>query len=134
MDSPQRGSQAPQVVVQRYLDEVLNGHSVAAIDELISDKTLKQRVVAFRSAFPDIAVDARQLLAEDALVAVHLTGGGTHEGLFQGCPPTGRRWTATCTAIYRVDRGRIAESWLNWDLLALMEQLECIQRAETVSA
>ena len=94
MDSPQRGSQAPQVVVRRYLDEVLNRHSVGAIDELISDKTLKQRV--------------------------HLIGGGTHEGLFQGCPPTGRRWTATCTAIYRVDRGRIAESWLNWDLLALM--------------
>ena len=58
----------------------------------------------------------------------------THEGLFQGCPPTGRRWTTTCTAIYRVDRGRIADSWINWDLPALMEQLACIQRADTVSA
>lgn len=134
MDSPQRGSQAPQVVVERYLDEVLNGRRLAAIDELISDRTLKQRVVAFRSAFPDVAVAARQILADDSLVAVHLIGSGTHEGLFQGCPPTGRRWTTTCTAIYRVDRGRIADSWINWDLLALMEQLACIQRAETVSA
>jgi predicted ester cyclase len=134
MDSSQRGSQAPRIVVERYLDEVLNGRSVTAIDELISDRTLKQRVVAFRSAFPDIAVEARQVLAEEALVAVHLIGSARHEGLFQGCPPTGRRWTTTCTAIYRVERGQIADSWINWDLLALMEQLECIQRAERVSA
>jgi steroid delta-isomerase-like uncharacterized protein len=134
MDGPQRGSQAPQVVIERYLDEVLNGRNVAAIDELISDETLKQRVVAFRSAFPDVAVEARHVVAGEALVAVHLIGRGTHEGTFQGCPATGRRWTTTCTAIYRVDGGRIADSWINWDLLALMEQLGCIQRAETVSA
>jgi predicted ester cyclase len=134
MDNPQRGSQTPQVVVEHYLDEVLNGRGVAAIDELISDRSLKQRVLAFRSAFPDVAVEARQILAEDSLVAVHLIGSGTHEGLFQGCPATGRRWTTTCTAIYRVDRGRIADAWINWDLLALMEQLGCIQRADTVSA
>jgi predicted ester cyclase len=106
--------------VEGYLVEVLNGRSGAAIDELISDRTLKQRVVAFRSAFPDVVVEARQVLAEDALVAVDLIGSGRHEGLFQGCPPTGRRWTTSCTAIYRIERGRIADSWTNWDLLALI--------------
>jgi predicted ester cyclase len=134
MDSSRRRSQAPRIVVERYLDEVLNGRSGAAIDELISDRTPMQRLVAFRSAFPDVVVEARQVLAEEALVAVHLIGSGRHEGLFQGCPATGRRWMTTCTAIYRVERGRIADSWTNWDLPALMEQLECVQRAERMSA
>jgi len=127
-------SHAPRIVIQRYLDEVLNGRNVAATDELIADKALKQRVAALRSAFPDVAVETRQVLVDEALVALHLLGSGTHRGLFQGCPPTGRRWATTCTAIYRVERGRIADSWINWDRLALMEQLGCVQRAETVSA
>lgn len=124
----------PRAVVERYLDEVVNGRNPAAIDELVADTTLKQRVAAFGSAFPDLAVEAQEVLVDEALVAVHLIGGGTHAGIFQGCPPTGRCWTATCTAIYRIEGGRIADSWINWDLLALMEQLGCIQRAETVSA
>jgi predicted ester cyclase len=128
------GSHAPRIVVERYLDEVLNGRNVAAIDKLSAAEALKQRLAAFSSAFRDLAVEPRQTVAHEALVAVHLIGSGTHEGLFQGCPPAGRRWTTTCTAIYRVDRGRIVDSWINWDLLALMEQLGCVQRAETVSA
>ena len=74
------------------------------------------------------------MLAEGDRVAVHLAGCGTHLGLFQGCPPTGREWAASCTAIYRIDEGRIADFRVNWDLLAVLEQLGCVERAATVSA
>jgi len=79
-------------------------------------------------------VDTKHLLVDGDLVAVHLVGRGTHEGMFQGCPPTRRGWRATCTAIYRVDHGRIVDFCVNWDLLALMEQLGCVHRVDTVSA
>ena len=115
----------PRQVVERYL---------AGDDELLAAEPLRQRAGAFRSAFPDARVTAEQMLEAGDLVAVHLTGRGTHLGTFQGCPPTGREWTATCTAIYRVEAGRIAEAWVNWDWLAVMEQLDCVQRVETVSA
>ncbi len=74
------------------------------------------------------------LLAEGDLVAAHVTARGTHEGLFNGVPPTGNEWEAHCTAIYRVEDGRIAEAWVTWDLLALMEQLDAVERVQTVSA
>ncbi len=122
------------MVVERYLDEVLKRHELDALERLVSDPTLKQRARLFLAAFPDLAVQPTILLAEGDLVAVHLSGRGTHEGLFQGCPATGRSWTATCTAIYRVDAGRIVESRVNWDLLAVMEQLGVVRRATTVSA
>jgi predicted ester cyclase len=115
----------PRQVVERYL---------AGDEDLLANETLRQRDEAFRSAFPDAQVTAGQVLAQGDLVAVHLTGGGTHLGTFQGCPPTGREWTATCTAVYRVQAGRIAEAWVNWDWLAVMEQLGCVRRVETVSA
>ncbi len=88
------GSQAPRIVVKRYFEEVLNGRNVAAIDELIADEVLKQRVAAFSSAFPDLAVEPRQTLAHEALVAVHLFGAERTKDCSRAVPPragAGRR-------------------------------------------
>ena len=64
------------------------------------------------------------LIAEDDLVAGHFVGRGTQiRALLNGVPPSGRSWEARATAIYRVETGRIAEAWVNWDQLSLMEQL-----------
>lgn len=124
----------PRLVVERYLAEVLNGANPESAAELLANEMVGERAASFQAAFPDVRVRTHHLLAEGDLVAVHLTGRGTHLGLFQGCPPTGRKWTATCTAIYRVDAGRIADIRVNWDLLAIMEQLGCVERVATVSA
>lgn len=121
-------------MVVRYLDDVLNGSNPESAFDLVACDVVRRRATTMRTAFPDLAVRTQQLLAEGALVAVHLSGGGTHEGVFQGCPGTGRRWTATCSAIYRIEAGQIAEGWVNWDLLAILEQLGVIRRADTVSA
>jgi predicted ester cyclase len=124
----------PKLVVERYLAEVLNGANPGSAPELIANEMFGEVVASFQTAFPDVQVRTHHVLAEGDLVAVHLTGRGTHLGLFQGCPPTGRKWTATCTAIYRVDAGRIADFRVTWDLLAIMEQLGCIERVASVSA
>jgi steroid delta-isomerase-like uncharacterized protein len=121
------------MVVERYLEEVLNGHDLAALDELVADETLKQRVRLFLEAFPDLQVTPNLVVANGELVAVNLVARGTHEGTFQGVPPTGRRWAATCSAFYRVENGRIADAWINWDLLGILDQLGGVRRAETAS-
>ena len=128
-----KGDNAKQVV-EAYIAEVLNRGDMDAAEMLVGDETLRQRVAAFRAAFPDLRVTTHELLAEGDLVAGHFTGGGTHRGVFEGCPPTGRPWTASCTAIYRVREARIVDFHVTWDLLALMEQLGCIRRVATVSA
>ena len=124
----------PRTVVERYVTELLNGGNPAAADDLVSNDEFGQRLARFREAFPDLEADARIVLAEGDLVAMHLVGRGTHVGLFQGVPPTGRRWSAQCTAIYRVTDGRIAEAWVNWDLLAILETLGGVRRTEQASA
>ena len=91
----------PKAVVERYLAEVLNGADPASAAELIASGRLLQSTAVLRDAFPDVSVTTQRMLERDGLVAVHLSGRGTHLGMFQGCPPTGRTWTASCTAIYR---------------------------------
>jgi steroid delta-isomerase-like uncharacterized protein len=127
-------SMQPKDVVERYLAEVLNGEGQARPEELLSSQALQQRIIWLRSAFPDLQVTTHTLVVEGDLVAADLTGRGTHQGLFQGVPATGRGWQADCIAVYRVQDGRIAEAWVQWDQLALMEQLGAIVRAPTVSA
>lgn len=124
----------PEAVVRRFVHEVLNGHDEEVMTELVASRPLIQRVGAFRGAFPDLAVAIQQLATEADLVGVHLTARGTHRGVFQGCPPTGRRWAASCTAIYRVTDGRITDFWVNWDVLSILEQIGAVKRVGTVSA
>ena len=121
-------------VVERYLHEVLNGHGPASSQELISSETFRQRVEMFRRSFPDLVVTPQVMVANGDYVAVHLTGRATHRGIFQGVPATGRSWSATCSAVYRVEDGRIADFWVNWDVLAILEQLGAVERAAAVSA
>lgn len=122
-------------MVEQYLGQVLNGEAdEASARELISDVEFRTRVASFRKAFPDLAVETRVLLAEGDLVAGHFVGRGSHQALFQGVPATGERWEAHCSAVYRVESGRIAAAWVNWDLLSLLEQLGAVERVRTVSA
>jgi predicted ester cyclase len=87
----------------------------------------------FLEAFPDLEVTTNLIVAEGDLVAVNLVGRGTHKGMFQGVPPTGRRWAATCCAFFRVADGRIADAWVNWDELGILEQIGGVRRADTAS-
>lgn len=121
-------------VVERYLQEVLNEGGSDSAETLVANEPLRQRATAFRTAFPDLSVRVIRILAQDGLVAVHLVGNGTHRGTFQGIRATGRPWSASCTAIYEVREGRIVDFWVNWDVLAILEQLGAVQRAATASA
>lgn len=123
-----------QDVVLRYVQEVLSGQGPATSRDLVSNETFRQRVETFRSAFPDLVVIPHVVVSNGEYVAVHASGRGTHRGIFQGVPPTGRTWSATCSALYRVENGRIADFWVNWDLLTILEQLGAIQRSAGASA
>jgi predicted ester cyclase len=124
----------PRRVVERYVAEVLTSGRPGAADELVSSSEVRQRSARLRRAFPDLEVRSVVLLAEHDLVAGHFGAQGTHLGLYQGVPPTERRCETSWTAVYRIEDGRIAEAWVTWDQLSLMEQLAAVRRVPTVSA
>jgi steroid delta-isomerase-like uncharacterized protein len=62
-------------------------------------------------------------IAERDEVVHHWTVTGTHKGQFLGMPPTNKKASVTGTSIHRIEGSKIAESWSNWNLMSLMEQL-----------
>ncbi len=123
-----------RAVVERYLREVLGGAGPATSEQLISNDALRQKVHSFKAAFPDLSVRPHLVLADGEHVAVHLSGRATHSGFFQGVPPTGRCWTASCSALFRVREGRIVDFWINWDTLTILDQLGALTRPGEASA
>jgi steroid delta-isomerase-like uncharacterized protein len=83
----------------------------------------KQLTLAFRSAFPDMRLEIEDILAEGDKVAARLHFRGTNSGSFQGMPATGKTVEFTATGIFRIVDGKVAENWMNMDLLGLLQQL-----------
>ena len=83
----------------------------------------KQLMVAYTSAFPDLQTTTEDLFAEGDRVAIRNIWRGTHQGTFQGIPPTGKHVTFTSIDIYRFVGGKIAEQWAAIDTLGLMQQI-----------
>jgi len=73
--------------------------------------------------FPDAVETLEDVLAEGDRVAARHRFTGTQAGPMGPHPASGRRMTATYIAIYRVENGRIAEAWAEWDNLAGLVQL-----------
>ncbi len=87
-------------------------------------------VMMFRTAFPDWVEAVEDVIAEGDKVVVRVAGTGTHQGEFQGIPPTGRRVTANGMGIGRIVGGRIVEAWAAYDALGLMQQLGAVPASE----
>lgn len=79
-----------------------------------------------RAAFPDLSYAIEDVVATEEKVAVRWTARGTHAGEFQGIPPTQRAVSITGIDIFRVADGKLAETWINSDILGLMQQLGII--------
>lgn len=78
----------------------------------------------YRSAFPDIEFDIEAVLAEDDRVVLLWRSAQTHSGPYLGVAPLGQRITLTALQMFRFgDDGLIAEVWILFDPLNVMQQL-----------
>jgi predicted ester cyclase len=76
------------------------------------------------AAFPDLSADIHLQVAEGDLVADHVTFAGTHSGSpFHGIEPTGASFSFTQTTICRIEDGRIAEIWEDFDWRGLLRAI-----------
>jgi predicted ester cyclase len=124
----------PRTVVHRYLVEALASGDPGAIDELIAIRPFRDRLLVFRRAFPDLEIQVEQIVSEGDMVAIRATGRATHTGPHQGIPASGRSWTATYAGIFRVASGAIVDAWVQWDELAILEQIGGVKRSADASA
>jgi steroid delta-isomerase-like uncharacterized protein len=86
-------------------------------------ENIKNHIQTCRNGFPDLMFTTDDTIAERDEVVHHWTATGTHKGQFLGMPATNKKATVTGTSIFRIEDGKIAEEWANWNLMSMMEQL-----------
>jgi predicted ester cyclase len=77
-----------------------------------------------RRSFPDVAITIEDLVVEGDKVVMRYTERGTLTGKpFLGIEPQGQRYAKPGTTVYRVEGGRLRESWGVEDTLGWFRQL-----------
>jgi steroid delta-isomerase-like uncharacterized protein len=123
----------------RHAYELINDGDVDGFGDLLADDFVeheelpglepgKEGVKAFfrmyRAAFPDLRMNAEDVIASGDKVVTRARATGTHEGDFMGIPPTGKSVDVALVDIIRFgDDGLAHEHWGIFDTMAMMQQL-----------
>jgi len=137
--SPKAQLEANKDLVRRFT-EALNTANWDVLDELVTEDFTRhsqatagpqvnsreefiQLQESFLVSMPDQRVTIQKLIAEGDEVAALATYSGTQTGPMGEFPPTGKPVESTFLSIFRIDSGRIAELWVEWDNIAMLSQL-----------
>ena len=132
-----------KAIVQRYVDEIQNGHSLEALDSIFADDFvdhmassgglfvggmdgLKRGYATFLNAFPDLHVTVEDMIAEGDKVVAYKTLTGTHRGTHLGISATDKRVQYQIISIYGIKNGKITEYWGLQDEMSLLRQFGVI--------
>jgi steroid delta-isomerase-like uncharacterized protein len=125
-------------IAERYWAEVWTAGGEAAVADLLTEDEVHhwgvggsttghadftERLVLFLEAFPDFAIQVDQAIADGDLVFNRWTATGTHEGTWMGIEPTETAVEYTGMQVFRIECGKIAESWGEANHLSLLRQL-----------
>jgi steroid delta-isomerase-like uncharacterized protein len=127
--------------LERWFEEVWNKGREEAIDEMTvsnpqtyglehPDGTEVQGRDAFKafhkqlcSSFTQIHIDVKQTITEGDMIAARCVVTGVHSGDGLGMPATGKQVTFTGMCFARLEDGKLAEAWNNFDLGSMYRQL-----------
>jgi len=74
-------------------------------------ENFKKRVIAFRTAFPDVDYRIQSFASNGEIVATSFAFTGTHVGEFAGFAPTNRKVTVTGNHFSQLKNGKIVKTW-----------------------
>ena len=128
-------------LARRVPEEVATERRTELIDDLYAEdavehgptgdeegrEAIREGLEAFFDAFPDLTATVEDVVAEGDTVAMRVTLRGTHDGEFMGIEPTGASVEVPNAVFTRVEDGRIAERWVQPDMLGLMRQLGVVE-------
>jgi steroid delta-isomerase-like uncharacterized protein len=130
-----------------FLDIITQGHltvadEIFAANHIIHDPHapsggwptgpdgLKMVATVFGGGLSEWHITLEDQIAEGDKVATRWTAIATHTGPTMGMPATGKAVRVTGVNVARFVDGKIAESWFNFDMLSLLQQLGAIPAPE----
>jgi steroid delta-isomerase-like uncharacterized protein len=126
--------------IARKMIDAINRRDLDALDAVVSPNVVRhcaatpdvdvRDLAGFKAflmsdfaAVPDSVIEVKQLIAQGNRVAVHATYAGTQMGAMGPFPAGGKRVEGPFLSFLRIEGGKIAEMWVEWDNLSLLTQL-----------
>jgi steroid delta-isomerase-like uncharacterized protein len=111
-----------------FSETYVNHQTSAAAPPPAPGITPKEGTVAFFAArlkgLPDLNVAVEAMAAGEDKVAASFVYTGTHQGVYLGVPPTGRKLRFTSCDIFAVKDGLIVEHWGMGDIAGALAQMK----------
>jgi len=127
----------PKTIVKEFFERVYNQRDYDCVMTLFSDDYYEHTENGARSnrdacdiiknattIFPDLSVQIDNIIAETDRVAVRLTFSATHKGEFFGVPASGKKIVFEAMEFFKIAEGKIVESWGNWPIYDILEQMK----------
>ena len=126
------------LAARRFIDEILNGGRLELISDLVHDdyryigpdgtelagrEALADLLGGFRAGFSDLHAHVRTAIATNDTVAMTMTLTGTHDGDFNGIPPTGAHLDLPMAVFTTIVDDRIIEDREFYDTTTMLAQL-----------
>ncbi len=138
-----------KALVRRSWEEVYTAGNLDAVEEVFDtgcvshDPTfpggviedaiaIKGNIRRGHAAFENWRFEVNGLYEDGDHVISRVTMHGRHVGEFLGIPASGAEVTVTGITINRINNGKIAERWGNWDTLGMLQQLGALPRVKNV--
>ncbi len=143
------GAEANLATVERWTTEVWNNQDLAVLDEIASPEiihhgasfpdvsgidNLKGALTRQFETFPDIVNNIDDAFANDHAAVVRWSGTATLGGEFLGEPASGAPVTLSGVNVYRLECGRIVESWSEMNTLDVLYQIRDAAAGEATPA
>jgi steroid delta-isomerase-like uncharacterized protein len=134
-------SEANKTLIRRWFDEVWNQGRAEVIGELMADDVVIHGLVdpagkpvqgahafrefhrQFRGAFPNMDITLEDVIAEGDRAVARCDVRGRHIGDHLGFAATHNPVQFTGIAIVRIENGKIAEAWNEFDFMEMNRQL-----------
>lgn len=101
-----------------------NGQEFKGVD------AAKQIAPSFKTAFSDLRITHHEAVTSGDRVAILWTADGTHDGDYLGVPASGQRVHFEGIDLYHLQDGKIAEMWIEFDNLGMMQQLGLVSQTQ----
>ena len=118
----------------RRFNKAFNENDLAVFDDLFASNLvdrvlqLKHNITEIHKGFPDIHRPIEDIIAKRDKVWMYVKGEGTHTGEYLGITPTGKKFTFSGVAIFRVVDSKIVDIESDvWDFMDLYKQIGIIE-------
>jgi steroid delta-isomerase-like uncharacterized protein len=141
---PCMAGETENIQIVTSMAEAINERNLKALDHLVARDVVRHSAATadvtvtnldeFRAflrtdfaAVPDSVQTIDLIFANDEYVAMRATYSGTQNGPMGPFPASGKKLTLPFIGILRIEEGKVAEIWVEWDNLYALGQLGYLQ-------